>query len=233
MRTWQCTICKYIHHGDEPPEKCPICKADASKFIEIFEEGASPETPPVKKTESVATGPSSPDTQGTQDNEDASPSTPPKQPAQKILSPAETVGGLKGFLIRHHAHPICVHTPNGVLPLVMILWVLAWQFPDYEFFKPAAIINQIFVLLSLPVVIYTGIVEWGVKYLKASTWMFRLKIFSAVLTSGLCIATLVWYFLDKEILTKPNAWIFIALNVAMVLCAGIAGHIGGKLVFKD
>jgi ABC-type ATPase with predicted acetyltransferase domain len=35
MRKWECTVCGYIHEGDEPPEKCPVCGAEQSKFIEI------------------------------------------------------------------------------------------------------------------------------------------------------------------------------------------------------
>ena len=35
MRRWKCTVCGYIHKGDEPPEKCPLCGADRSKFVEI------------------------------------------------------------------------------------------------------------------------------------------------------------------------------------------------------
>ena len=30
-----CTVCGYIHEGTEAPEKCPICKAPASKFTEM------------------------------------------------------------------------------------------------------------------------------------------------------------------------------------------------------
>lgn len=32
-----CTVCGYIHEGTEPPERCPICKAPASKFNEVVE----------------------------------------------------------------------------------------------------------------------------------------------------------------------------------------------------
>jgi len=32
-----CTVCGYIHEGTEAPEKCPVCKAPASKFKEITE----------------------------------------------------------------------------------------------------------------------------------------------------------------------------------------------------
>ena len=33
-----CTVCGYIHEGDQAPEKCPVCKAPASKFKEMVEE---------------------------------------------------------------------------------------------------------------------------------------------------------------------------------------------------
>ncbi len=30
---WVCSVCGYVYEGPEPPEKCPVCKAPASKFI--------------------------------------------------------------------------------------------------------------------------------------------------------------------------------------------------------
>ncbi len=38
MTKWKCTVCGYIHEGDTPPEKCPICKQPAEKFVKIEEE---------------------------------------------------------------------------------------------------------------------------------------------------------------------------------------------------
>lgn len=32
-----CTVCGYIHEGEDAPEKCPVCKAPASKFKEMIE----------------------------------------------------------------------------------------------------------------------------------------------------------------------------------------------------
>ena len=32
-----CTVCGYVHEGDEAPEKCPLCGAPASKFKEMEE----------------------------------------------------------------------------------------------------------------------------------------------------------------------------------------------------
>ena len=59
-----------------------------------------------------------------------------------------------------------------------------------------------------------------------------LKFLSAALTTVTCIISLIWYFLDPNILTTPKAWVFI-INLIMLAAAGIAGHIGGKLVFKE
>ena len=29
---WVCQVCGYVFEGEQPPEKCPVCKAPASKF---------------------------------------------------------------------------------------------------------------------------------------------------------------------------------------------------------
>lgn len=34
MKNFVCTICGYVYEGAEAPEKCPVCKAPVSKFIE-------------------------------------------------------------------------------------------------------------------------------------------------------------------------------------------------------
>lgn len=38
MKTWVCSVCGYVFEGENPPEKCPVCKAPASKFV-LQEEG--------------------------------------------------------------------------------------------------------------------------------------------------------------------------------------------------
>ena len=35
---WYCTVCGYVHEGDQPPEQCPVCKQPASKFKKMEEE---------------------------------------------------------------------------------------------------------------------------------------------------------------------------------------------------
>lgn len=32
MKQWRCTVCGYVHFGDEPPDVCPVCGAPSEKF---------------------------------------------------------------------------------------------------------------------------------------------------------------------------------------------------------
>ena len=34
MKKFVCTVCGYVHEGNEAPEKCPVCKVPAEKFVE-------------------------------------------------------------------------------------------------------------------------------------------------------------------------------------------------------
>ena len=37
MSKWVCSVCGYVHEGDTPPEKCPLCKQPASVFKKVEE----------------------------------------------------------------------------------------------------------------------------------------------------------------------------------------------------
>ncbi len=37
MSKWVCTVCGYVHEGEQPPEKCPVCKQPAEKFKKVEE----------------------------------------------------------------------------------------------------------------------------------------------------------------------------------------------------
>jgi rubrerythrin len=41
MKKFVCTICGYVHEGNEAPEKCPVCGAPKEKFIEKTEDEMS------------------------------------------------------------------------------------------------------------------------------------------------------------------------------------------------
>ncbi len=63
MKKWECTVCGYIHEGEDSPEKCPVCGAGKEKFVEVTlsQEGdADLETRESNPTALEATGPQVP-----------------------------------------------------------------------------------------------------------------------------------------------------------------------------
>ena len=222
MKKWQCTVCKYIHKGEEPPETCPVCGVSGDKFI-LLEEPAEEKAaaPEAVAAESVAAAPEPPPSP----SGEAGPSA--ESPAPDTLYEKIT-----HLMVKHHAHPISVHMPNGIVPVAVILFVLAWLF-DASLFVKAGFINLVFVVLALPLVLFSGVLEWKKKYAQGMTLIFKVKILAATLTTTACVISLAWYLLDPQVLDSSRAWAFILINLIMLGGAGVAGHIGGKLVFKD
>lgn len=206
MKQWKCTICGYVHTGDKPPEKCPVCGADRSKFVEV-----SPE-------ETAAAAPDRP------------------APAQT----AEPASGTKFYdfatalISKHHIHPVAVHIPNGVAPAAVIFIALATFF-QLEGFALAAFYNIAFVLLAMPLVLFSGYVDWQRRFGGNLTNIFWIKIacgFVVLLTS---IIIVVWRIMDPNVAAgiSANRWIFLGVHLALLCAAGIAGFCGGKLVFNQ
>ena len=40
-RKWKCSVCGYIHDGDEAPARCPKCGAPAEKFTLLDDKAAN------------------------------------------------------------------------------------------------------------------------------------------------------------------------------------------------
>jgi uncharacterized membrane protein len=209
MKKWQCTVCGYIHEGDEPPEECPVCGADRSKFIEIVSE--EPVEPEIKKLES----------------QEKKVDTTPEPPIfRSKLNP------IFDLMVKHHVHPISVHIPNGVLPASVIFIVLAAVF-NLGGLSKAAFYNLIFVVLTLPLVLFSGYIEWQKKYKGKLTRLFKTKIICAAVVSLTAFILMVWLFIDPQAASASSSLIFLLINLVMLAAAGIAGFIGGKFVFKD
>lgn len=45
MKKFVCTVCGYVHEGEEPPQECPVCHQPAAKFKEEFSEEVTVESP--------------------------------------------------------------------------------------------------------------------------------------------------------------------------------------------
>lgn len=208
MKKWQCRVCGYIHAGDAPPDKCPVCGAAADEFFEVGPEGEELAAMIAGKPSATSSG----------------------------QSPGK--GGLYDFVVeqvyRNHLHPISVHFPNGVLPAAVIFVGLAIFF-NHAGLKEAAWYNLIFVFLTLPVVLFSGYVSWCRRYKKALTSNFKIKIACAAICTVAVVVVVVWRYQDPSVMDdgSPVRWLFLLVNLIMLASAGLAGHLGGKLVFDE
>ncbi|THB74438.1 MAG: rubredoxin-type Fe(Cys)4 protein [Desulfobulbaceae bacterium] len=202
MKKWECTVCGYIHEGDEPPEVCPICGAGKEYFTEVVSDTEAESTTQEVPAETTTTSP----------------------PAKK------EVGGIAGLVLKFHLHPIMVHTPNGILPLALLFLVGTALF-QIAGFELAAFYSLIFVLINMPAVIATGYLEWQNRYQGVKTGIFMVKIGASIVVTITLSALVVWRLITPDVMGSESKWVYVLIGLVMVGAAGIAGHLGGKLVF--
>ncbi len=211
MKRWECTVCGYIHEGDEPPQKCPVCGADKSMFVLLGPEQEAPE-----ETDSIE-----PETQKTE--------AVPELPVSELQK-----NPLFEQMVKHHVHPVSVHIPNGVLPVSVIFIVLSALF-NFSGLSQAAFYNLVFVVASMPLVLFSGYLEWQVKYGGNFTTLFAIKMTSAGIVVLTAIVLVVWLYIDPQVAVSSSSgrMSFLVVNFIMLAAAGTAGFYGGKLVFKN
>ena len=233
MKKWKCTICGYIHTGDEPPEKCPVCAAPASAFIEVTEPDAPVPEPAADETpESKAAAPAS-------DRSEPAAAAKPVEPA-----PAKPVTAtafkdspyrrLFGLMTKYHGHPISVHIPNGLLPVAILFMFLSAIF-GLEGMATAAKYNLGAVALSMPAVLFFGWVDWHNRFNGAITHVFTVKIACGIIVTVTAWFLFIWLLVNPAVIhtPQPSRVAFFLINLIMLGAAGTAGWYGGKLVFRE
>ncbi|MBF0226042.1 MAG: hypothetical protein HQK76_11355 [Desulfobacterales bacterium] len=215
MKKWRCSVCGYIHKGDGPPDKCPVCGADKSKFIEVVEEEK------VQKQEV-----------GAEQKEEAIRREVSIEEPEVVSKYGKIYNIITSQMVKHHAHPVSVHIPNGVLPVSVIFMIIGIMF-DMDGLKNAAFYNLFFVVLSMPLVLFSGYIDWKTKYKGEMTTSFLIKMLCGSIVLFLSIFLFIWQWINPILLTpESNKGIFIVLNLIMLGAAGTAGFFGGKLVFN-
>lgn len=218
---WRCTVCGYIHAGDEPPEKCPVCGADKSLFV------------PVEETAT-----------GSDDTAEPEPETPHQ--AAGGAETSDIADRIQQFLRQRpydqyarqltqlHGHPIAVHIPNGLLPISVLFTLLSMMFGS-EGFAIAARYNIIMVALTMPLIIGTGLVDWINRFGGRMSPVFKVKMICAAVVTLLSIITAIWWISAPELYTRGifSNLFFLIFNFANLAAAVVAGWYGGKLVFHN
>ena len=214
MKKWECSVCGYIHEGDEAPQECPTCGVGKDKFFEI----------------EVSTAPINQEAKGSKaqmvtDKGD----TAITEHSQTQLTMLDKVTDL---VLKNHLHPISVHSPNGIVPVAVVFLVLALLF-NSQGLGNAAYYNLIAVSLSMPLVILSGYLSWKKKYHGAKTSVFKIKIVASCVATIILFGLIVCKIRQPDILTNASLdrWIFLFWSLILLAAVGLAGHLGGKLVF--
>lgn len=208
MKKWQCTVCGYIHEGEEPPEKCPVCGADRDRFVEF------------KDSDEIG------DKQLQQESID---SLFPNDPPQRAATLFDKVSKL---VVEKHLHPISVHSPNGIIPAAVV-FVLLGILTQSASLADAAYFSMVFVLLAMPVVLFSGYITWQKKYSGAKTTLFKIKISCSCVATVILLGLVIWRTIEPTVLSTASLdrWLFLFWSLALLVLVGIAGHLGGQLVF--
>ena len=209
-RRWRCLVCGYIHSGNEPPESCPVCAAPKNQFVEIDADGKKIGV----ESSVVAVG---------------VPSAANEKPGKTRRSFLNMLGDL---VLKLHLHPITVHFPNGILPAAVAFLAISVLLQNAGL-ELAAYYNLIFVLLMLPVVLLTGFLEWQKRYKGIKSFIFITKILCSLVVLAATNVLVFWRLIDPAVISQssPYRFVYLGTAVAMLVAAGIAGHLGGKLVF--
>jgi rubredoxin/uncharacterized membrane protein len=209
VKRWRCTVCGYVHTGDEPPEICPVCDAPKKMFVEIDEEGNELKKVEADTDDSVAV-----------------------HQVEKEKKPSSFFDKFAAFSLKNHLHPISVHFPNGILPVIVVFLGISAYF-NIVSLEVAAYYNLIFLLLALPLVLLTGFIEWQKRYKGIKTAIFITKIICSLIVLVLVAVLVFWRLIDPEVMAaeSPSRLIYVGIAAIVLGVAGFAGYLGGKLFY--
>ncbi len=153
---------------------------------------------------------------------------------KKKTEPGSKMFPLFELMSKHHAHPVSVHIPNGVLPMSVIFIMLATLF-NLDILYKVAFYNFLFVMVTMPFILFSGYVEWKTKYKGNKTNVFNTKIICGLVVTALSIVIVLFNIFYPVNVTSSITMksVYVVISILCVIPAGLAGFLGGKLVFKE
>jgi uncharacterized membrane protein len=137
------------------------------------------------------------------------------------------------LMVQFKAHPILVHSPNGVIPMSFAFCILAVLFKS-QGLATAALYSLVYVAFTMPLVLFSGYLDWKEKYGGNMTSLFMTKIACGGVITVLTPALAIWLFKSPQVLeVEGGRAAFLLTHLVLLAAATVAGHMGGKLVFKD
>jgi uncharacterized membrane protein len=130
-------------------------------------------------------------------------------------------------------HPIFVHFPQALFPAAFAAFLL-YLVTGNIVFEHGSRLMTIFALVSTPVTMLTGYIDWKIRYKGYMTSVFKIKITTGFVLVGLSLSAVLLRALIPEVSLLPlsgKGWLLAGLLAACVGSCVVEGHYGGKLVF--
>lgn len=220
-KRWRCQVCGYIHIGPSPPAKCPVCGADRSLFtlISVDEDEIVPESTPFSLDKTIT------------DRIQSKTGSSQVEPVLKSSRFSDIFSFIMTTMAKQHAHPISVHIPNGVLPVAFLFFLLGMVFEN-DGLLLAAHYNLIFVMISMPFILFSGYNDWKIRLGGHMSQIIRVKIFCGATITILSFVLVMWRFAQPHVLEPWSSFrlIYLLIFLITLLAAAIAGFYGGKLI---
>jgi rubredoxin len=232
-KKWKCEVCGYIHTGPESPEKCPVCGAPKNRFVEVTEAAApKPASVTPADTDNAPSKENAPIQDEAVDETESQDQTGTGNTPAWFRDPRYRV--VFEMMTKYHGHPVSVHLPNGLLPVAVLFIFLSAMF-SFKGMASAAVYNLGVVALSMPLVLFTGWVDWQNRFNGAITNVFKVKIACGIIVTVTSWILFIWLLISPEVVMTGQASrvFFLFINLVMLGAAGTAGWYGGKLVFRD
>ena len=233
-KRWRCSVCGYIHIGPEPPDKCPVCGADRSKF-ELLEdaegaasESAQPLQPSPKKPETgsaarwrcsvcgyIHIGSEPPEkcpVCGSARSKfvrlEPEPSIPESPP--KLQTPAEIESRARRIyrLITEHMVDLHAHPISVHIPNgvapVAVLFLLMAWLFSSSRLEFVSFTNMVVVLLAMPFVLFSGYNDWKRRFGGQLTQVFLGKMICGATFSLISLIIVIWRTLVPEVMASSG-----------------------------
>ena len=249
MKKWQCTVCGYIHEGDEPPETCPVCGADKSKFVELVEEtpadaGAPAEAAPKKWQCTVCgyihEGPEPPENcpvcgadkskfvELVEEAPAAAEETKPS-PEQAAVPPEAVQPSPDKAPPSLYATVTDLMVKNHAHPIsvhipngllpVSIFFLFVATVFSWSALGQAAFYNMAIVALTMPIVIFTGYLHWQKRLGGNLTKIIIYKMIAAGIVTVTSSIAVIWEWMEPGILSAQGGASFAFILLCLVMLA--------------
>lgn len=138
----------------------------------------------------------------------------------------------KSIIQRLNVHPISAHFPSAFFPFSAVFLIM-FIINGGKAFEVGAIYTLWAGVLTNPIAIFSGFVDWKKRYKGAKVPIFKKKITYSITAQLLGIICAGWLCVEPNVLTEDVIfpYVFTALMITSTVFTFLVGRWGARLVY--